>query len=30
MVCSFLGNPDWWKKDRNNKWLEGKWLTKRK
>ena len=30
MVCSFLGNPDWWNKGTSNKWLEGKWLTKRK
>lgn len=29
-MCTFQGNPDWWKNDRNNKWLEGKWLTKRK
>ena len=30
MICSFLGNPDWWKKGSSNRWLEGKWLTKRK
>jgi len=29
-MCTFQGNPDWWKKGRSNGWLEGKWLAKKK
>ena len=28
--CSFFGNPDWFRPENNNKWLEGKWLAKKK
>ena len=29
-MCTFQGNPDWFKKGRSNGWLEGKWLAKKK
>ncbi len=28
--CSFFGNPDWFRPGNTNKWLEGKWLAKKK
>ena len=30
MICSFLGNPDWFRPGNTNRWLEGKWLQKKK
>ena len=30
LICEFYGNPKDWFDNNSNKWLEGKWLAKKK